>query len=85
MTCSRCVPGIASWCEMESCPANRPGDGFGGAGRTDVLWVVGSSTNEHDPIKMAELLKGEVDKTLAWSCAGLSADVVVAGITAPED
>jgi len=47
--------------------------------------AVGSSRSEHDPQKMAEFIKRDVDLILAQTCTGLYADVLVAVILAPED
>jgi hypothetical protein len=46
---------------------------------------VGSSDSEHDPQKMAEFIKAEVDAILAETCPGLYADVMVAVIPQPDD
>ncbi len=46
---------------------------------------VGSSKFEHDPQKLADFIKTEVDKILAETCHGLYADVMVAVIPAPPD
>ncbi len=47
--------------------------------------VVGSSRFEHDPQKMAEFIKEEVDAILAQTCRGLYVDVMVAEIPTPAD
>lgn len=47
--------------------------------------AVGSSKSEHDPQKMAEFVKENVDVLLAKTCPGIYADVVVAIIPTPED
>jgi len=46
---------------------------------------VGSSTCEHDPQKMAEFIKEEVDAILARTCPGVYADVVIAVVPSPQD
>ena len=47
--------------------------------------AVGSSTAEHDPLKMSEFIKFEVDKVLEKSMANLSCDVLVAIIPTAYD
>lgn len=47
--------------------------------------AVGSSQCEHDPQKMAEFIKENVDLMLAKTCPGIYADVVVASIATAED
>jgi hypothetical protein len=47
--------------------------------------AVGSSRSEHQPQKMAEHIKEEVDAILAQTCPWLHADVMVALIPSPED
>jgi len=47
--------------------------------------AVGSSYCEHDPQKMAEFIKEEVDAILDQTCRGMCADVMVAIIPSPED
>jgi hypothetical protein len=47
--------------------------------------AVGSSLCEHDPQKMADFIYAEVNATLAKTCPGLYADVLVATISTPED
>jgi hypothetical protein len=46
---------------------------------------VGCSMSEHDPQKMADFIKAEVDAVLANTEPGLHADVLVAVISTPED
>ena len=46
---------------------------------------VGSSKCEHEPQKMAEFIKEEVDAILATFCGGVYADVLVAVIPTPAD
>ena len=46
---------------------------------------VGSSHCEHDPQRMAEFIKSEVDGIIAQTCPGLYADVLVAVIPTPAD
>jgi hypothetical protein len=47
--------------------------------------AMGSSHAEHDPQKMAEFIKNEVDSVLAQTCPGIYAHVMVASILTPED
>jgi hypothetical protein len=46
---------------------------------------VGSSKFEHDPQKVADFIKTEVDEILARTCPGLYSDVMVAVVPAPPD
>jgi hypothetical protein len=47
--------------------------------------AVGSSKCEHDPQKMAEHIKEEMDAILAHTCPGVYADVNVAVVPSPQD
>jgi hypothetical protein len=47
--------------------------------------AIGSSRCEHDPQKMAEFIKAEVDAILVPACLGVYADVVVAVIPSATD